>query len=176
MSKLTDALCKFQKMNAKARKDGTNPAFKSSYATVDEVIEALQPASELGISYTQVYDYELKESNGVLHKIPFLKTTLYHQDDKDNEHIIESRYPMQVDEQARNKNHDFGSASTYARRYSLVSAFGLGLDDDGNASGNTKATNKPVNEKPKTEKSKIDISADVEKLREKLKKESLGDK
>ena len=41
MSKLTDALCKFQTQNVKALKDGTNPAFKSSYATVDEVIQAL---------------------------------------------------------------------------------------------------------------------------------------
>jgi len=138
MSKLTDALCKFQTQNVKALKDGTNPAFKSSYATVDEVIQALQPASELGISYTQVYDYELKECNGVLHRIAYLKTTLYHQDDKDNEHIIESRYPMQLHQEARNKNHDFVSASTYARRVSLVSAFGLGLDDDGNASNGSK--------------------------------------
>ena len=141
MSKLTDALCEFQTQNVKALKDGKNPAFKSTYATVDEVIQALQPASDLGISYTQVYDYELKECNGVLHKISFLKTTLYHRDDKDNEHVIESRFPMQLNNDARNKNHDFVSASTYARRVSLVSAFGLGLDDYYNASNGSKDGN-----------------------------------
>ena len=134
MSKLTDALCEFQTQNVKALKDGKNPAFKSNYATIDEVIRALLPASDLGISYTQIYDYELKECNGVLHKISFLKTTLFHRDDKDNDHVIESRFPMQLNKEARNKNHEFVSASTYARRVSLVSAFGLGLDDDGNAS------------------------------------------
>jgi hypothetical protein len=53
--------------------------------------------------------------------------------------VIESKIPLTIKKE--NDSHAVGSAITYAKRYSLVSLYGLALDDDGNANSDPKPNN-----------------------------------
>ena len=55
---LKEALTDFQKMNVKALKESTNPHFKSSYADLTSVINAVNQGADLGLSFTQVVKYK----------------------------------------------------------------------------------------------------------------------
>ena len=70
--------------------------------------------------------------------------------------------------------HQMGSGITYAKRYGLQSLYGLpSEDDDGNKAGEGKKTN----DKPKvvkSDKAKVDIQGDLDKLKEKVKTKSIG--
>lgn len=102
-----------------AKKRANNPHFKSKYADLGAVIEAIEPIATHGIWYRQV----LHESDlGV--KIETLYTGF-------GATISAGVLFMPAD---KRNAQGFGSALTYARRYALQSAFGLATeDDDGNA-------------------------------------------
>ena len=55
---LKEAMTEFQRMNVKASKDSTNPHFKSSYADLTSVINAVNEGADLGLSFTQIVKYE----------------------------------------------------------------------------------------------------------------------
>ena len=104
-----------------ATKSANNPHFKSKYADLTKVIEAIKPALvKHGLFFTQCPE---PCEGGVC-----IATHLYHV----NGHNL----PLGKLFVPANK-HDaqgFGSALTYARRYALVTAFGVPVeDDDGNA-------------------------------------------
>lgn len=102
-----------------AKKNSNNPHFKSKYADLGSVIDAIRPAADHGIWFRQVLH---EGERGVT--IETLYTgfgatisagTLFMPADKTNA-------------------QGYGSALTYARRYALQTAFGLSAeDDDGNA-------------------------------------------
>lgn len=106
----------FKKKVGVVRKDSTNPHFKNKYATIESVLETIEnPLSECGLGFYQsvkdmtletvVYDFETGET--LVSVVPLIMT----------------KQDMQ----------QLGSAITYARRYGLVSMFGLEQeDDDGN--------------------------------------------
>ena len=133
MKNIASALVKAQKAFGPALKTSTNPHFKSRYADLSACVEAvieglnangimlMQPCheSETGVTVETLFVHESGEtfSAGKLH-VPA----------------------------AKQDPQGYGSALTYARRYSLMAACGIAPeDDDGNAASHQKT--KPVQQK-----------------------------
>lgn len=123
INELAEALAKAQGQMENAKKDSTNPHFKSSYADLAAVVTAIRkPLSDNGLSFIQAT--ELDASGNVN-----LVTTLAHKGGQ----WVRSFYPVRP---VQANPQGFGSAMTYARRYSLAAIVGLAAedeDDDGNA-------------------------------------------
>lgn len=117
---LAAALNKAQAEMSGAKKGKQNPFFKSSYADLNAVVDAVRiPFAENGLSYSQ---FPVMDDNRV-----GVETILMHESGE----FIASTLMLptgKLDAQAA------GSAITYARRYSLQSIAGIPAeDDDGNA-------------------------------------------
>ena len=104
-------------------KKGLSTTTERKYSTLEDVLKALQPATELGISHTQTFDVIPLESGGTL---TVCITTLYFKDEK-----LESKLPLK-ELKGYNIMHDLGISITYTRRYALGAAYGIGseIDDD----------------------------------------------
>lgn len=141
MQKIAPALVKAQKEFGPALKDKTNPAFRSKYADLGACIEAvidalnnngimlMQPCHEVdsGVTVETLFIHESGEtySAGKLH-VPA----------------------------AKQDPQGYGSALTYARRYSLMAACGIAPeDDDGNSASKPRAAapaaSGPAKQQPK---------------------------
>lgn len=120
-SGLYSALAAAQAEMGRARKDSTNPHFRSSYADLASVMDACMPAlTRHGIAVIQ--------PPGEDEMGRYVKTILTHSETGET---VECRVPLIV---AKNDMQGFGSAVTYARRYGLMSMAGVAPDDDdGNA-------------------------------------------
>lgn len=121
IKELAAALAKAQPLIQGAKKDKNNPAFKSKYADLSSVTEAIDSAIPAhGLSYVQVsHDKENAAS---------IETIVLH---SSGEWMGCGIVSVPV---TKHDAHGFGSALTYARRYSLSAAFGVvPEDDDGNA-------------------------------------------
>jgi len=126
-NKLLEALSQFQADNITAKKTAKNPFFKSDYANLDEVIQAVNHGAKYGLSFSQSIDYEITEHG----TIQFVRTNVYH---KDCDSVLTSRCIISVKGNKFDDSHAVGSAITYAKRYSLCAIYGLATeDDDGNA-------------------------------------------
>lgn len=140
LSKLATALVKAQADIKFATKDANNPFFKSKYADLPAVIEAIKPAlNKSGISFLQVVVPE-----GV-------ETMLLHESGE----YISGITPVVVAKQ--NDPQALGSAITYAKRYGLQAIVGVpaDVDDDGEgAMGRAEAKSAPA---PKTSPIKIGL-------------------
>jgi|GEM_PF-3091266 hypothetical protein len=112
---LYQALAAFQGEAAGVPKDARNPHFKNTYATLASVIEAVRPATAHGLSHAQTFE---QTADGAT----LLVTTIHHAAGSS----IRSTLPIGFTADWQ-KN---GSAITYARRYSLLAAYGLAPDDD----------------------------------------------
>lgn len=110
----------FAKIEA-ATKSANNPHFKSKYADLGSVIDAIKPALvEHGLFFTQ----QPAQFDGAV----AVETVLRH---ASGEAISLGTVVVPVN---KNDAQAYGSALTYARRYGLVTAFGVPTeDDDGNA-------------------------------------------
>lgn len=104
-----------------AAKDKVNPHFKSKYADIGSVIDAIKPVLSLhGLGFTQ---HPQPSENGII-----VETVLHHISGESLSLGTLYVPANKLDPQA------FGSALTYARRYALMTAFGVPAeDDDGNA-------------------------------------------
>ena len=114
------ALAKAQGIMANAVINKTNPHFKSKYADLAAIREAVSaPLAQNGIAVLQVIDTDEHGS--------FLVTRLVHSSGQ----WVESIHPLPQTA----KPQEFGSALTYARRYSLAAICGISAeeDDDANA-------------------------------------------
>ena len=111
------------KETRKDKKTNKSVTTERKYSTLEDVLKALQPATELGISHTQTFDYLIVEGGTVL---TICVTTLYFKDQK-----LESKLPLK-ELRGYNIMHDLGIAITYTRRYALGAAYGIGseVDDD----------------------------------------------
>lgn len=116
-----------------ATKDATNPHFKNKYAGLPQVIEAIKPALVAhGLFFTQRCH---PAEDGVS-----VETVLHHSGGEK-----ESLGILYVPANKRDAQ-GFGSALTYARRYALMTAFGVPAeDDDGNAAAKSTAANDRTN-------------------------------
>lgn len=140
---LTEALIQFQSSIESIPKDGTNPHFRSRYATLDGIWETIRkPLAETGLAVVQFgqIDYPLK-GQGNPDGQPVLVTQLRHTSGEEISSILPITAAKPNDPQA------FGSAWTYMRRYGLMGILGLtaGDDDDGEkASGGGSQEKKPA--------------------------------
>jgi len=121
MKEIATAFVKAQKAFGPALKTSTNPHFKSRYADLSACVEAvIQGLNDSGIALVQRTSEDL---TGVT-----VETVFIHESGEMLEcgklHVPASKQDPQ----------GYGSALTYARRYSLMAACGIAPeDDDGNA-------------------------------------------
>lgn len=125
INELAAALAKAQGEIKGAVKDATNPHFRSSYADLQSVWDAIrEPLSKNGLSVMQfplaTYD---PDGTAYIH----VETALAHTSGQ----WVSSSLTMTPE---RSTPQAFGSAITYARRYALQSIAGVApMDDDGEA-------------------------------------------
>ncbi len=113
------AILQARGMIGSVTKNAKNPFFKSNYADINNVIESISPVCEsLGICFTQCP--KVTENNADV-----LVTRLTLQDNP--KEFIESEVRLFLPTADMQK---LGSAITYARRYALISMFGLETEDD----------------------------------------------
>lgn len=155
IGKLAEALSMAQGAMQNAKKDSSNPFYKSKYADLASVIDAVRrPLSDNGLSFSQLVE-EADHSAKIT-------TMLMHSSGEWLSSVI-SLTPTKDDPQG------MGSAITYARRYALGAILGVASeeDDDGNAAS------EPVKETPTNESyaivdgaiDEISKAGDVEELR-----------
>ena len=134
IKEIATALAKAQGEMKGAAKDADNPFFKSKYADLASVVEAIRlPFSKNGLSYVQ--SIEPSEGDEVR-----VETTLFH---SSGEWIAGGVLALPV---SKFDAQGYGSALTYARRYSLSAVAGVAPeDDDGNAAAS--AAPKPASAK-----------------------------
>lgn len=134
-NELITALIAAQRNIDNAHKDGKNDHFRSGYASLESVIDAVkEPLLKEGITFLQ---RSSENERGIS-----IETIFYGH----GGHLSAGSIFVPAD---RNNAQAFGSAMTYARRYSLSTACGIGAgikvvekamiedtsaDDDGNAS------------------------------------------
>lgn len=137
MQKIAASLVKAQKEFGPALKTHTNPHFRSKYADLSAVVEAVIDAlNNNGIFLSQV---TRECEHGVM-----VETMFVHESGE-----TWSSGPLHVPA-TKHDAQGYGSALTYARRYSLMSACGVAPeDDDGNAASTPapKKQTKPVEKK-----------------------------
>jgi hypothetical protein len=135
INKLALALNKAQTSMTAAKKDKSNPFFKSKYADLSSVFLAVKDAfSENGLSVTQLM--EVRDDGRMI-----LKTILLHASGQNLESCMclpDIQDPQKI-----------GSAITYFRRYSLMSIAGIPADDD---DGNTASAYTKTKEAKATDK------------------------
>ncbi len=131
-----EALSLFQSEANAAVKSNKNPFFKSTYASLEDVIAAANEGAKYGLAFTQVLDFEKPEGSD---PIMYLKTSLLH---KTSDTAITSRYLVVPKNSRYDDSQALGSAITYAKRYSLQAIYGLpSEDDDGNANTHNEKVN-----------------------------------
>jgi len=121
MTNVAAAFVKAKRAFGPVLKDKTNPAFRSKYADLGACLEAIdQPCLDNGLA---VYQETFEDAIGVT-----VETVFLHESGESLRcgklHVPASKQDPQ----------GYGSALTYARRYSLMAACGIAPeDDDGNA-------------------------------------------
>ena len=145
MKEIAKALLQAQTEMSNPVKGSTNPFFKSKYADLNAVREAVIPTlNKYGIIVLQPME-SIEGKN-------YIKTVLMHESGDHLEGFTEIIYAKQNDAQAQ------GSGITYARRYGLQSMVCVGADDDdGNSASHpmAKPTTPPSKKEP-PKKAEID--------------------
>lgn len=127
MKQIAAAIVKARRQFGPALKDKSNPHFRSKYADLGACLDAVDEALlAQGIALTQETD---RCDDGVL-----VRTVMLHESGERMDfgwlHVPASKQDAQ----------GYGSALTYARRYSLMAACGIAPeDDDGNAASRSPA-------------------------------------
>lgn len=143
-SQLASAFVMAQRQMKHARLDGTNPHFKSKYSTLQSVIDAVKPSlNENGIAFIQK---AMPAVNGVC-----VETVFIHES---GEMLSGGTVFVPID---KINAHGAGSAYTYAKRYGLAMACGVGADEDDDGNSAVAADHKLK-----------DISPDIVKARDHL--------
>lgn len=111
-NKIYSKLLEFQKKINSIKKDGKNPHFKSTYATLTQILSEVKPVlTECNLVLLQVINEQGVKSIVV---------------DTETSEQIESFISLPVGMNAQ----QLGSAITYFRRYTLASLLALEIDDD----------------------------------------------
>lgn len=135
INNISKALLAAQKNIGAAKKGSDNPFFRSKYADLGAVLEAIKDAlNSEGIVILQPHSTELIGEEIV----SFVETTLLHGASGE---FITSKTKINIPEGI--KSHEYGSILTYMRRYSLQSLISLPAeDDDGNKASGKKSPKK----------------------------------
>jgi len=124
---IAKAISTFHVKVDKIRKDASNPFFKSKYASLSNILDAIDiPLIESGLSFAQFPTGK----NG-------LTTILMHGETGE---WMESDYEMKP---VKDDPQGIGSAITYQRRYALSAILGLNIDDDDDANLATHGAKEP---------------------------------
>lgn len=117
--------------NPKKSREGQKGYQKYRYATLDAVVDIIKkPLNARGIFLTQPCE---KAEDGTMR----VQTVVMHE----GERLVLDTKPYEYDSDPQ----EFGKRETYARRYSLLTAFGLaGEDDTDGDTGPAKAAPKPA--------------------------------
>jgi len=126
MKELYTALVKAQSAVNHAAKDSKNPHFKAAYSSLASVIDAVRPAlSANGLAFVQ----KLHTADGGI----AVETVILHESGQEMSCGVLFIPATKHDAQG------YGSAISYAKRYSLQAAIGIASeDDDGNAASKPK--------------------------------------
>ena len=117
MKEIATALLKAQSEMSNPKKGATNPFFKSKYADLNAIREAVIPTlNQNGITVLQPIVHVDGKN--------FVKTILLHESGEFLESLTEIIYNKINDAQAQ------GSGISYSRRYALQSFVCVGADDD----------------------------------------------
>ena len=134
-SNLALALAKAQSEMTSAPKTGYNPHFKSTFSTLDDLIEASRkPLTKNGLSVTQYPDSSTEDT--------YLVTKLKHESGEEEVSRVRIHLKDNTDIQK------LGSAISYLKRYVYASICGLSAsegEDDGN-SVSAPPVSKPISE------------------------------
>ena len=135
---LTDALRLFQmKIKAAPRTGYTKFPQPRHYTTLEDVLQIVQYAHELGISHSQTGKHVITEQGQV---ISLLVTTIYWKDEKMESVDVLPPIPESV--KATNRSQDDGIRRTYTKKYALAAIYGIGSDEDDDANSLTPAPEK----------------------------------
>lgn len=136
-----------QKGMEAVKKAASNPAFKTKYADLSEVVEAVVPAlnaSGVGVIQNAGFDGEWVS----------VATTMLHESGSSVTSVLRLK-PVKTDPQG------VGSAITYGRRYSLLAMSGAAPeDDDGNASSGPRQTQQQQQQRPQGPSAAAQYAAD----------------
>ena len=122
IKEIAAALITFHVKVEKIPKDSNNPFFKSKYASLSAILDAIiDPLNESGLAFCQFPSGE----HG-------LTTLLMHTSGE----WISSEYTMRP---TKDDPQGTGSAITYQRRYALSAILGLNIDDDDDGNEASKA-------------------------------------
>jgi hypothetical protein len=150
MKQIATALLKAQTEMSNPKKGATNPFFKSKYADLNSIREAVIPVLNAnGISVLQPIVHTENKN--------FVKTILLHESGEFMESLTEIVYNKVNDAQAQ------GSGISYARRYALQSFVCVGADDD---DGQKAVQNKPNATKEIMQKAK-EANATIQQIKTK---------
>lgn len=127
MKEIASALVKAQKEFGPALKTHTNPAFRSRYADLSACVEAVIDALNNNDVFLMQPTHEC--TDGVIVETIFIHSS--------GEQISSGKLHVPA---TKHDAQGYGSALTYARRYSLMAACGIAPeDDDGNNASKPKA-------------------------------------
>lgn len=167
-STLVEALNAFQQKHHAAGLDGSNPFYKSKYTTLAQALLAVQPATEFGLCHTQLNDYVITPEGEV---ITIVITKLMH---VSGDEPLVSKFPVpKIPANVKNAHQEAGSAQTYARRYGLLSVYGLANDDDdGNSLTKTPPAKVGVGNTRTKPNEKLEPTSVLDKLPDPITKEA----
>lgn len=130
MKQIAVAFIKAKKAFSPALKDKTNPAFRSKYADLGACLEAVNDALlDNGIA---LYQETSEDASGVTVETVFLHES--------GEFVRCGKLHVPA---AKQDPQGYGSALTYARRYSLITACGIAPEDDDGQAASRSAQRQP---------------------------------
>jgi hypothetical protein len=134
IKELAEALSKFQKEVKPVKKDSNNPFFKSKYASLDSIWDAIrEPLTRNGLAIAQ--------ATGSDGPTIFLETILMHTSGE----WIRGKLPLML---SKEDAQGMGSAITYARRYALSALVGVVSDEDNDGNNTEPDKGKKAESKP----------------------------
>ena len=176
---INEALAKFQDLNISALMNKNNGYFKSTYADLTSVIDAVNHGARFGLSFSQAVEYKnikrevksiRKDDKGNIQetyttdivKDIYVTTTMFHDIDTSTKTCC---VPVLINSNEKDNPHKMGSGITYAKRYGLQSLYGLASDDDGNEASKNKQGKVPNAKNPSGgQQENVDITHKMEIL------------
>jgi ERF superfamily len=138
MKNLLKSLANFQANCPPIKKSSENPFFKSNYASLDSIQLHIKP-------FLEKNKLLIVQANIIQEGQPYVETTVF--DVESGERIV-SVFPVVV---SKHTAQDYGSAVSYAKRYSLSGLLNLIIedeDDDGEQATKPTRKEETATEKP----------------------------
>lgn len=160
---LADALRQFQlKVKAAPKSGHTTFPNKRDYSKLEDVLQIVQYAHELGISHTQTGKCLITDQGQI---IDLLITTLYFGDEKIES--IDRLPPIKSDGKATNTSQEDGVRRTYTKKYALSAIYGIGSDDDDDANSLSEQEDKKKNTIARTPEKPNEKPISVDSIKDK---------